>query len=421
MPKAERVSLVIPAVDGSQNDILTISRVISEEIMAQLQKDKLQPVNRITTSYIKSFTVILVIIAILSTLGWIIWKTYQANNLGFINKTLWDWMELLVVPTILAFLAYFLNKSQKDTELRIAEIRRTEEREAAEERTKVDREIEKDRQQQKALEDYLDHMTELLLQANLRKSSSSDEVRSIARTRTLTILRNFNGARKSQLIQFLYESSLIGEFTGDRVFEEVIDLSFADLQYIELTYGKLDGINLPKINVRNSNFEYASLIGANFYLSDLDDSNFNYAKLMKANLHASLKRVNLVGANLENADLKNANLCGAKLWHTNFKGANLQHANFLFKNPYLHSENNLEVATLMNVDLSGADLRSAIISPNQLLGVKSLSNAILPNGQKFEIWKEKCNLKHGETFYADDLYKIKDFIGLTDIENYTYK
>lgn len=352
-----------------------------------------------------SFLVILI-----TLLVWIIWKTYQADNLGFDNKTLWDWMELLVVPAILAFLAYLLNKSQKDTELRIAEIRRTEEREAAEERAKVDRDIEKNRQQQKALEDYLDRMTELLLQANLRKSLPTDEIRSIARTRTLTILRNFNGVRKSQLIQFLYESALIGKITENGAFEEIIDLSFADLQYIELAYGKLDGINLPKTNVRNSNFEYASLIGANFYLSDLDDSNFSYAKLMGANLHAGLKRVNLVGANLEKANLKSATLYGAKLWHTTFKGANLQHANFIFKNLFLRDKSNLEPATLMNVDFSDADLTNALISSNQLLGARSLSNTILPNGKVFEEWRKTHSLKDNNNFEADNIRETQDIL-----------
>jgi len=79
-----------------------------------------------------------------------------------------------------------LNKSQKDTELKIAEMRRAEERESAEQRANVDKEIERDRQQQKALEDYLDRVTDLLLKNRLRESSPSDEIRSIARTRAGT-------------------------------------------------------------------------------------------------------------------------------------------------------------------------------------------------------------------------------------------
>jgi hypothetical protein len=50
-------------------------------------------------------------------------------------------MELLVVPTMLAFLVFLFNKLQKDTELKIAELRRNEEIKAAEQRANFDREM----------------------------------------------------------------------------------------------------------------------------------------------------------------------------------------------------------------------------------------------------------------------------------------
>src|SRR5258705_10671005 len=131
--------------------------------MSQTQKN-----DKVATSATKRFTIILVVLTTIVFFGWIVWKTYQADNLGFKDKTLWNWMELLVVPVILALVIFLLNKSQKDTELKIAEIRRAEERESAEQRANVDREIERDRQQQKALEDYLDRMTDLLLKNRLR-------------------------------------------------------------------------------------------------------------------------------------------------------------------------------------------------------------------------------------------------------------
>jgi len=350
--------------------------------MDQIQKNNIQK-NRKVTSTRKRLTTILVSVATIAFLSWIVWKTYQADNLGFKDKTLWNWMELLVVPAVLALIVFLLNKSQKDTELKIAELRRIEDRESAEQRANVDREIERDRQRQKALEDYLDRMTELLLENKLRESLPSDEIRSIARTRTHTILQGLDGARKSQLIQFLYESSLIGKISEQGVIKPIIDLSFANLQNVEIKYGKLDGIDLSKANLRNTNFEAASLIGANFYSADLDDSDFSWAKLMGANLHAGIRRVNFSSANLEKANLKSADLCGARLWHPNLKGASLQYANFMFKNPFLRDEDNIESATLMNVDFTDADLTKALISSKQLLDARSLLGTILPNGKKF--------------------------------------
>ena len=352
-----------------------------------IPKKNLQQTNGTNSSNTRRFFTVLVILATIVFLIWIVWKTYQADNLGFKDKTLWDWMQLLVVPAVLALLVFWLNKSQKDTELKIAEMRRIEERESAEQRANVDREIERNRQQQKALEDYLDRMTDLLLKNKLRESSPSDEIRSIARTRTLTILRSLDGARKSQLIQFLYESSLIGRLNEQGFLEPILDLSFADLHQIVFEYANLSGICLPKANIRNTKFQGATLVGANFYNADLDDSDFSWAKLRGANLHAGLKRINLASASLDQANLENADLTGAKLWHTSFKGANLRYA--CFRNQI----NDLESATLMNVDFSGADLTKAIIDMHQLQGASSLSGAIMPNGEMFEEWEKKHSLR----------------------------
>jgi len=67
--------------------------------MGQTQKNNLQKADRVVTSDTRRFTVALVILATILFFGWVVWKTYQADNLGFKDKTLWNWMELLVVPT----------------------------------------------------------------------------------------------------------------------------------------------------------------------------------------------------------------------------------------------------------------------------------------------------------------------------------
>ena len=89
------------------------------------------------------------------------------------------------------------------------------------------------------------------------------------------------------MIQFLYESSLIGKLVGQELLEPILDLSFADLRGLDFEYGNLDGICLPKTNLRNSNFHSAKLICANFYNADLDDSNL-MDKLVKQRTNSSI-------------------------------------------------------------------------------------------------------------------------------------
>ena len=63
-----------------------------------------------------------------------------------------------------------------------------------------------DNQHETALQAYIDKMSELLLEKNLRNSAKEDEVSKIARVRTLTILPLLDGNRKSSLLKFLYET-----------------------------------------------------------------------------------------------------------------------------------------------------------------------------------------------------------------------
>jgi len=95
--------------------------------------------------------------------------------------------------------------------------------------------IAENRQQDEVLKNYFDSMKGLLLDKDhpLRQSKAGDESRSIARTLTLTALRQMDGKdgqRKGLLLQFLYESGLIkvGK-KGAVVVLSGADLSGADL------------------------------------------------------------------------------------------------------------------------------------------------------------------------------------------------
>ena len=75
------------------------------------------------------------------SLVFILIETVRAKNTGFETKTLSDWMELLIIPLFLAGGAFYLNRSERTTE----------------------REIAADRQQEAALQAYIDRMSELLI------------------------------------------------------------------------------------------------------------------------------------------------------------------------------------------------------------------------------------------------------------------
>lgn len=311
-------------------------------------------------------------------LDWVGVANYKTGEI----KSLWDWMELFVIPIFLAIAAHFLGKSEKAHERKIAAQQRENERVLASRQAEVDQKIARDRLQQTALEAYFDRMTDLLLDKALRASKENDEVRIIARTITLTVLRGLNGNRRGQVLQFLYEAGLI---VGDT---PIVDLSHADLSGIDLPYARLEKVNVSRTNLRRANLQSANLRDANFCLADLDEANLSWAHLEGANLQCGLLGTNLGVARLDGASLFNANLAGASLINASLVGADLRSANFKYINEGLGDleQDNIRYAELALADFSDCDLTNATLDVFQFGGSRSLVRAIMPDGTKFEEW-----------------------------------
>lgn len=270
------------------------------------------------------------VIVLLGWFIWTIWTTNKADNLGF-KKTLWDWMDLLIVPLILALGVYFLNYSQKKNEQEIA----------------------KENRHQTILENYFDRMTTLILDNGLGTDEENKGARSLARARTLTVLRSLDGERKGQVIQFLHESKLIGT-------DYVVDLDGADLRTMQLRWVQLDGIRLRGTNMRGADISGCFLLQE----SDLTGVDMSETKIIFTGL---------AGANLTNAKLKDADLTYARLMHANLEGSEL------------------DGAKLNKANLTHANLTKAKVTKDQLLEAMTLENATMPNGLKYEEWVEEQN------------------------------
>lgn len=249
------------------------------------------------------------------------------------EKTLWDWLGLLIVPAVLALGALYFNRAERQNESRIAE----------------------QRAQDALLQTYLDQMTELLLVGKLRKSEPGDEVRHVAQVRTLIALRRLDQERRTILMQFLWASQLIG------LDEEqmIVDFREVDLSNADLSSTPISAINLQGANLVGANLTRSDLTGANLSGIMLGEGNLVDTILQRANLvEADLTRANLAGAdlllaNLEGATLTAANLKEAILRRSNFVSAELIHANL--EGSYLIQ------ADLRDADLAGANLKNAIL------------------------------------------------------------
>ena len=116
-------------------------------------------------------------LAIVTIVGIIGGYLFNWNWAGLRQKTLWDWLQLLIIPAVLAVGGFVINLT----------ISRSEQ-EATKQRAQSEREIAEDNQREAALQAFIDKLSELLLEKQLRQSTPEDEVRKIARVRTLTVL-----------------------------------------------------------------------------------------------------------------------------------------------------------------------------------------------------------------------------------------
>src|SRR5215207_2954903 len=131
---------------------------------------------------------------------------------GLPKQTLWDWLQLLIIPAVLAGVGLWFNRQQREQELQTADRRAQDE----------------------ALQAYLDQMSAMLIPSSkdlpsLYKARPGDSLSSVARARTLTVLPRLDGDLKARVVQFLYESGLIAK---NRPFFAMggADLRWADLR-----------------------------------------------------------------------------------------------------------------------------------------------------------------------------------------------
>ena len=123
-------------------------------------------------------------------------------------KTLWDWLGLLgvlAIPLVVGLGAAWYTAQQGKV---------------------TDREN-TDNQRETILQAYIDKMSELLLEKRLRESQPEDEVRKIARIRTITVLFQLDARRIGYVFAFLDEAGLMSHKSNE---ESIVSFYQANLE-----------------------------------------------------------------------------------------------------------------------------------------------------------------------------------------------
>jgi uncharacterized protein YjbI with pentapeptide repeats len=281
---------------------------------------------------------------------------------GFQEIGFWEWVGVLIIPVVLAGAAALLRDAQTQREQAAAHLQAQDE----------------------ALQKYLDQMSELLVEKEMRKEPLSSDLCRLAQAHTLALLLKLDRDRKRQPLKLIAQLELINRGNPllslknagfeDADLHEVtlinVSLEEADLRLADLTGANLRKSDLTWADLRGADLTRAVLTGASLALANL----LPYDRLNPAQLNAPHlldgsdptdverqrrrlpipERINdrhLTVTRLDEANLQGADLIGAFLYRATLTGANLSGA--------ILTDADLRHADLRDVDLTGADLDGA--------------------------------------------------------------
>ncbi|WIY23592.1 pentapeptide repeat-containing protein [Parasedimentitalea psychrophila] len=129
---------------------------------------------------------------------------------------------------------------------------------------------------------------------------------------------------------------------------------------IDLRGANLQGFDLKRLELSESNFSHAKMQGADLSWAEMPGANLSNAEMQGADLSwAKMQGANLRGAEMQGADLSNAEMQGANLRRAEMQGADLSEA------------------TLKGADLSRAEMQRANLSGAEMDERTSLTTATL--------------------------------------------
>jgi hypothetical protein len=214
------------------------------------------------------------IVGTYSPLDWA-WTGFKENG------NLWSWLQLLSAPIFLATLPLAIKEVQSH--------RGGTETQGVGKDPLVGVE-----HQQQVLDAYQTYILDLMMNKGLGNRDSAQDVREVARVRTLAALRRVGDGHKSEVLRFVYEAGLVDR---DAIIVSLLDadLSGANLSGIALSGSDLTGVNLSNAQLKGTDLSGACLTNARLAGADLTDAD-------------------LSGACLEGADCAQEQLIAARRW-----------------------------------------------------------------------------------------------------------
>jgi hypothetical protein len=177
---------------------------------------------------------------------------------GFADRTLWDWLTLLLPAYIAVIGTYFgttLTRQQ----------------------SAIQHQVEERRARETAVQTYADQTLTLLATGASRDSQRSEDLRVLLRARARMVLARIRAPDKTTVVRFLHDAGLILR-EHPTVHLDGADLSRAILSGMDLREANLSGANL-----REAELNAVALVGADLSGAKLHDADLSGADLSGAN------------------------------------------------------------------------------------------------------------------------------------------
>lgn len=208
------------------------------------------------------------------------------------EKTLWDWLELLIIPLIFSLGGYLVSVAAEQVQEASVE----------------------EQYQQRLFRGYVEQISDLLLDKGLSTAGEFSEVKVVAQSITESTLRDLDAQRRNAVMLFLRSTGLATPLPGSASQSGIlswsnlsnIDFSDTTMNAIDLHYARLENANLSNTylgggsNLNNVNFDNTILDKTDFRDASLQEAIFAYTNLETA-------------TNLTEQQLQTAFICNTKM------------------------------------------------------------------------------------------------------------
>lgn len=215
----------------------------------------------------------------------------EENEQGFYYRTLWDWLELLIIPIVLAIGGWLFSSADKDSALR----------------------IEQSNQRQNILNSFIEKISNLVVVENFKNPEKNSDIVQITRALITSTCRQLDPDRKAEALQVIYELHLIDKNPIVNLFG--VNFDKINLEHAPLVESEIKGAYFRKGCFKNANLQGSIFLGSNFSKADFRGANLT---------NTDFSETTLDGANFSCCDLRLTNINTLiSCTHANFKHAKL--------------------------------------------------------------------------------------------------